>query len=319
MQRIVLPKIVNIEVTTFCPYQCPQCYKINQNILEGRMDIQDYKAVIDEVAELGCKKILISGGEPFVYEYLLEAVEYVKKSNMETYISTGGFGSTGTLIEKLKRSGLNALYVSLNGSNREVNKLSRQGFENAISVLEDCKDKKLPARINWVARKDNYLDFINILDLAEKMNVEQIDILKNKPDGEGNVQSELNHQELKKLAGIINEYSGSILISIESCFYELKNLCGVGSISKLLRGCSAGRYSMSINMQRHVSPCAHGFPDVAENLNTYSGIKDYWENSPIVRNFRGDKKVFSDCLSCKYSKSCEPCKLQSDNKCGLMI
>ena len=87
MNRIVPPKIVNIELTTFCPLRCPQCYKLLQNTRDVELEPETVKGYIDELKKIGTKKILLSGGEPLSYDGLVELIRFIREREMEVYLT----------------------------------------------------------------------------------------------------------------------------------------------------------------------------------------------------------------------------------------
>lgn len=299
------PKIINIELTSYCPLNCKQCYKRKENLDEIHLDFNRLNSIIDEAGKINISKILFSGGEPFYYKYFNEAVKLVKKNNFILYISTGGYGITYDKLTYLKQYKLDALYISLNGSTKEINDKSRYGFVEAINTMELSKKIDLPIRINWVARSDNVYDFKNILTLAEKYHVEEIDILRNKPDDSGNISSQLTYEELKYLAECYINYSNpSVKLNIESCYNELRNLCKIRIKNSVLKGCSGGKYSLSVNAKGEFSPCAH--MRSTTYTSNYERIIDFWEKSDEIKRFRIEKS-YDYCKTCSYKEYCFPC------------
>ena len=319
MNRIVPPKIVNIELTTFCPLRCPQCYKLLQNTRDVELEPETVKGYIDELKKIGTKKILLSGGEPLSYDGLVELIRFIREREMEVYLSTGGIGLNDDYADKLKESDITAVYVSLNGSTEQINSLSRDGYKAAVDAMNICERKNIPLRINWVARGDNCSDFGNIVALAEEKNIEQIDILMNKNASNNDICSAVSKDQLYELAGYIRDYNGKVNIGVESCYFELKNLIGIKQTSRLLKGCSAGKYSMTINAYGYVSPCTHADGLYFEKTAEYDSLKDYWEKSIIVNKFRTMGNVWEKCSDCERRIYCEPCKIRKEMECSTYL
>lgn len=319
MNRIVPPKIVNIELTTFCPLRCPQCYKLFQNVKDVELNPETVKHYIEELNTIGTKKILLSGGEPLSYDGLTGLIRFIRYKNMEVYISTGGVGLDDGYAKRLKEADVSAVYISLNGSNEEINRLSRDGYKAAVEAGNICRENDIALRINWVARGDNCADFKNIISLAESLGVEQIDILMNKHDASNDLCSAVTKEQLVSLADFIRNYKGNVNIGIESCYFELKNATGIKQTSRLLRGCSAGKYSMTINAYGRVSPCTHADYSIFEELSKYDSLKDYWENSDIVNDFRTTQGKWESCNNCERREYCEPCKIRKELNCNTYI
>lgn len=61
-----------IEITNKCNLKCIHCYNESGENRDQTMSLNDYKGVIDNLQEMGVKKIQIIGGEPFFYRKLLK-------------------------------------------------------------------------------------------------------------------------------------------------------------------------------------------------------------------------------------------------------
>ncbi len=230
------------------------------------------------------------------------------------FISTGGKligkeNSKEQLLKQLKEAGLDMLYVSLNGSSENINSRSRDGYYDAIEMLDLAKKNSIDVKINWVSRHDNIDDLEKLIELAKSYNVTGIDILKNKKDFKNEIQSELDRNDLLYLANIVKENKG--YLSIESCFYEVKNLLGVSFSNFWLSGCSAGKYSMAIDSCGRFMPCAHSDENFKET--GYNNISDYWNYSRILENFRNKNHYISKCNDdCKFVGKCIGCMLEEE-------
>ena len=91
-------------------------------------------------------------------------------------------------------------YISLNGSVKEINNLSREGYDISISAIEKLAKNKVRFGINWVARHDNVRDFPNMLALCRTYGVSAISITSNKLTGSQEIQSPLDSEDLVLLS-----------------------------------------------------------------------------------------------------------------------
>jgi Predicted Fe-S oxidoreductases len=109
-----------------------------------------------------------------------------------------GIALSGAYVteEKLKEfidAGVDRIYVSLNGSTKEINEKTRDGYELAINTLELLKKIGFNKQtlINWVMHVSNSDDFPGMISLAEKYELAGMVILGFKPD---------SSHELKRLS-----------------------------------------------------------------------------------------------------------------------
>ena len=78
---------VVFQVTTKCPYQCPQCYMERG---EEQLPLECAKDVIDIAHSNGAQAIQITGGEPILYDHLLELISYANNYGMYSFMATSG-------------------------------------------------------------------------------------------------------------------------------------------------------------------------------------------------------------------------------------
>ncbi|MDK0855168.1 radical SAM protein [Clostridium perfringens] len=299
-----------MELTTYCPINCPQCYKDNLNFDE--LPFEKLKQIIDEVSELGTDILLLSGGEPMMYEHIVDAINYANGKGIKIGVSTSGVSFDKEKLDIFSKSNLNTLYISLNGSTEEINSLSRDEYNSALNLIKDANRLGIKCKINWVARHDNINDLSSLIKLAKDMNVAGIDILSNKPGRDGIINSPMTKEDFNKLVEILKKDSG--FLSYQNCFVGLKNKLDSNKHS-LFNGCSAGVYSMAITATGRFKPCPHMNNDDLE-----LSIKEYWYNNKSLNEFRKNNELKSNnCEVCVYSKKCRPCNvvINKSKKCDI--
>lgn len=283
-----IPLFVHIEITTRCNVGCPQCYC--SSTLNGKdMEIDLYKIIIDEIKEIQVPCILITGGEPLIHPQLFEMIKYATEKNISVIISTSGVNIDDEICKKLLTSNISEVCVSLNGSNEYIHSLSRGSYSSTVNAIKLLSKNKINFRINWVARKDNYMDFHNLIDLCVKNEVENITILSNKKKN-GKLYSQLNDNEIILLSHMIEKEKNRIKISIDPCFKELNKM---NKSHSLFYNCSAGITFIDILVNGEMTPCRHTtfYPLSYNPFN----LKFFW-NSNELQIYRNSKD--------HYNKSC---------------
>ena len=301
------PIIMNLELTTKCPLNCPQCYC---DLAGGQnMDKETALYWISQAAKSGVKFVNLSGGETFCYPYLLELVEECKRLNLEANVAFSGYKCSEENLRELIKKGVADICISLNGSTKEINDLSRDGYDLAISALENLKNLNYNRTlINWVMHSFNADDFDNILTLAENFNVKAVAVMMFKPDKNSQMPSIPTRQQILDIAKKIKAYKGKVKIEIEECFSQLRAVVGerffVNYNSGISRGCGAGRDGISVSVDGFLTPCRHLFT-LKEKFAT---IDEYWNNSKILQNLRTtEDHLENPCAACRYKLYCLPC------------
>lgn len=298
---------INLEVTTCCPLNCPQCYCS----LEGgkHLDITVAKKKIDEAYKHGVKVAHISGGETLCYPYIYELVKYIRMYGITVNVALSGYAFDKNVLEKLKASGVSGIFISLNGSSAEINSLTRDGYEMALTALSVLKESKYEnGFINWVMHSNNYDDFENMLILAEEYRVSTLVILVFKPDAKHELLTFPTGKQILEIAKKVKNYSGPVKIVVESCFSQLlaviKDTKLFGNLNAgSTKGCRAGVYNYSISVDGKYSPCRH-----LDYYEKFDSLDEYLANSNIIKKLHTlDEDIKAPCTICHYKNYCRPC------------
>lgn len=300
---------MNLEVTTACPFRCPQCYCNMENV--KHLDFETAKKALFEAATLGVKSVNISGGETMCYPYLLDVISYAKSCGIPgIHAAFSGWHFTEETVANLLNAGLDSISISLNGSSEKVNSLTRQGYDDAISALTTlCKMHYNNTTVNWVMHSNNVDDFDNLVNLCEDYKVALIDIISFKPDSKAQLQSVPTQKQLIEISQKVKHQSSNVKIGVENCYSQLLALTAntrlFGNLNRgKYRGCIAGYGAVSVNVDGSYSPCRH-----IHYREFYDSIAEYLEQSPIIQALAGcDETIAEDpCKSCQFLMNCRPC------------
>ena len=163
--KLPFPYLIQLEVTNKCPFNCPQCYKTQET--EKHMSLEELKDIIRYCYERGTRLFVLNGGEPLLYNNIERLLVFLQSFDVRVNCFTSGYGLTQNIVDIWNFDKFN-LCVSLNGSTKSVNDLSREGYEISMTAIKMLSSQKKRFGINWVARHNNIFDFKNILDLAKK-------------------------------------------------------------------------------------------------------------------------------------------------------
>ncbi len=231
------PKIIQIEITDRCPLHCPQCYRLS--LTDKDADIERLKMLISHAKNRGTNQIVLNGGEPLLYKHIVELLAFLSEVDIQVNCFSSGYGLTGEIIKYLYNPRFHYC-LSLNGSNKSINDLSRNGFDYAIKAMLILRNNDIPFGVHWVARHDNIVDLPNLITLLENKGATFISIGSNKLTHKRVIDSPMSLDDFKILVKIVKQYSGSLKILVENCFPELSWHLGLDTRS-LFGGCGAGR------------------------------------------------------------------------------
>ncbi len=112
-----------------------------------------------------------SGGEPTLHPQFFEMVEYVCGRNAQLKIETNGHGLSLEKARRLKRLGVKAVQVSLDGASRETfNRMRVRGdFDLAIAGIRNLHAAGVPVEINYSPTLFNVHEIGLAVDLAYEL------------------------------------------------------------------------------------------------------------------------------------------------------
>ena len=115
------------EVTNACNLHCKHCYKMP---LGGNdLTLGQIKYILEKISDFGIKRLLLTGGEPFLRNDLFEIIDYAVECNIEDIeINTNGtLLDDATIINEIKErlDTIIGLPVSIDGARSETHDFIR--------------------------------------------------------------------------------------------------------------------------------------------------------------------------------------------------
>jgi radical SAM protein with 4Fe4S-binding SPASM domain len=150
---------------------------------KDEMTFEVFRNAVDPLIAGGERlSICFMGGEPTLHPQLPDMIQYIK-SRCNAYIDMNTNGTRLHLCGKeLVDAGMDAIYVSLDGSNAEVNDRGRgnHAFEKALRGLEFIQQLRtregLPVKlaINHTVTIENYHDIVDMANFASQIGVDEL-------------------------------------------------------------------------------------------------------------------------------------------------
>ena len=300
------PILMNLELTTRCPLRCPQCYCDLSGGKDMERDIALYW--IKEAAKNKVRAVNLSGGETMLYPHLPELIRTCHELGMKANIALSGYGVSREALEELIDCGVYQICISLNGSTKQINSYSRDGYALAVNALKLLAEIGYDRTcINWVMHSNNAEDMQEMFRLAEKYHVADFAVMVFKPDASYQRPSIPSGEQILRAAKQIKGYSGPLHIHVEECFSQLRAVMGQRFFFNMnrgiSRGCGAGRDGISISVDGMITPCRH-----LELKEEFKTIREYWEHSAVLKQLRqAEDEPKEPCRGCGYRKYCIPC------------
>jgi len=115
------PLVCHLGLTLACNFSCAHCYSSSGKRAKGELTKGEICALVDELARIGCMKLVLGGGEPFVRKDLAAIVAHAHGAGVDTFVHTNGSLVDEETLRDLSRAPPAGLAVSLDGPDDETN------------------------------------------------------------------------------------------------------------------------------------------------------------------------------------------------------
>ena len=88
--------LIDFRITSNCPYECGLCFR-NPGIAD--LQHEEVLNIITKLRDVGITKIGFTGGEPTLRSDYIYLIQFAKKANMLTYLSTIGRSFTRDIVQ----------------------------------------------------------------------------------------------------------------------------------------------------------------------------------------------------------------------------
>jgi radical SAM protein with 4Fe4S-binding SPASM domain len=139
-----MPISIGVELTNNCNLRCPHCSSGSGQMTRSRgyMDVDLYKKIIHELAPYLCNVNLYFQGEPMLHPLFFSFLFH--SQNLNTVISTNGHYLSEENCDRLVRSKLKKIIVSVDGTDQETYSIYRINgrLENVITGLRNLNHSR---------------------------------------------------------------------------------------------------------------------------------------------------------------------------------
>jgi MoaA/NifB/PqqE/SkfB family radical SAM enzyme len=178
------PYYILIDPTNICTLRCPLCptWQDSKERPKGKMEIQKYYKLLDEVGPYLFALALHNWGEPLLHPELPEMIRYAKRYNIIVGLSTNLNHLSDETAKKIAGSEIDIVVVSIDGVSQESYSRYRRGgnFEKVISNIEkldSCRNPgtKFPLLVwQFLVNRYNESEIDSAHRMAEKMGMQFI-------------------------------------------------------------------------------------------------------------------------------------------------
>jgi PqqA peptide cyclase len=304
------------EVTYQCPLHCVFCSNpVDYTKYGSELSTEDWLRVLREGRAMGAAQLGLSGGEPLMRDDLEIIVAEARRLGYYSNLITSGIGLNEKRIAEFKQNGLDHIQLSFQDSTKELNDFlsSTKTFELKSKVAKLIKQYDYPMVLNVVLHKLNIDHVQEILELAETMGAEYVELANTQYYGWAMLNRDHllpSREQLERAERKVNEFRKRIgdkmkIYFVAPDYYEDRP-----------KACMNGWGSVFITITADgvVLPCHEArmlpgisFPNVRDQA-----LDAIWYKSQAFNAYRGDEWMQEPCRSCpEKTKDFGGCRCQA--------
>lgn len=321
--RLSYPLNIEFELTTLCNWKCSFCYntwKSEKCFKHRNIDIDIVKNIIDEAYNNNCFTIRYSGGEPLLYPYLKELIEYGNYKQMNQVIFTNGSLITDEWLEIFLKNRVKTILLSLHGIDEVHDELTqvKGSYKKTLSIIEKILKTNLHLCVEITLSKRNISEIENILCKLIDIGVKNVSIMRYVSTGRNDKDFEISYEEfyktIKEIANndLFQNLSIKLPCSQKMCLGNRNLISQIkenGKLSDMLTGsCQAGMRWCSVSVDGDIRICPHS-AKVFGNICADLSMKEAWKNMNDIIEMKL-RNVDKECYNCSLLEKCEQgCRL----------
>jgi radical SAM protein with 4Fe4S-binding SPASM domain len=173
------PIHLHVEHTTYCNLDCKTCNRLKYLTKPEHLSVERFKRILDQTHP---KKLSLTGiGEPFMHPQVFDFIQIAKEHHCTVDIVTNGTLLTPECCDKIVKSDLDVIRISLDGASRETYQRIRgadrffevlDGIRSLVETKKRLNSPKPFVRLTYVMTRDNYHELARTIALGEKLGVD---------------------------------------------------------------------------------------------------------------------------------------------------
>ena len=310
------PSLVSWNITRQCNLTCAHCYRDARGRPDaGELATAEGLRLIEEIARVGFRVLVLSGGEPLMRADLCQLIAAARALGLRPVLGSNGTLITEAVAQQMKEAGLARAGISLDSVDAGYHNRLRGSpiaWQQAAAGMRACAAVGLPFQINTTITQQNEREMLEITDLAIELGAAGHHVFFLVPTGRGKeiaddmVQAARYEERLEALMRKQQEIEIEIKPTCAPQFVRIADTLGLRT--RFPMGCLAGRTYCVITPTGDVHPCPY-LPLEAGNVRErpFSRI---WEESELLQQFRRGT-LEGMCGRCRWSTRCFGCRARA--------
>ncbi|MBR3554291.1 MAG: radical SAM protein [Oscillospiraceae bacterium] len=300
------------ELTLRCCFRCAYCGSRAGEARENELTTGECLSVVEQLAELGCRRVNLLGGEVFLRPDWREITAALTGRGMKVCIITSGFVLSEEILADLEALKIESVAVSLDGPERVHDRSRREGsYRRALEALNALTGRGIPTSVISALRADNVPLLPEFYETLKGYPIFAWQLQACSPMGNaegGGLDTRFDPLEVIRF--VAQEAPGapfSILAADNIGYFTPEETAIRGGKGLCFGGCSAGLSTLGIDSVGNVRGCESLYDEsfIEGNLRRRS-LREIWEDdNAFTYNRRFEPRMLTGkCASCEMGEYC---------------
>lgn len=215
------PFVVIWENTRACDLACVHCRAAAQpKRSQFELTTEQGFRLIDQIADLGPRIFVITGGDPLKREDTFDMIRYAKECGLEPALTPSATPLlTEAAVSRMKRHGLARLAVSLDASVRELHDDFRRvpgSFDITLQAVRAAKREGIPVQINTTVTRRTIDDLPRMVELLTDLEIAMWSVFFLVPTGRGKRGDLVPAETIEHLFGFLYDTTKRVPFAIRT-------------------------------------------------------------------------------------------------------
>jgi len=312
------------ETTARCNFNCIFCGSDCKSELNPEeLSVPEWRAIVDDLAGLGAKRIILSGGEPTLKEGVGDLAIHINSRGIQWGMVSNGFSIPQDFLRVMERCKPYAIGLSIDGKEETHNKLrgNSRSFQRVSESIKKFQEREIPISVITTVHKANFYELSAIASFILEKRIYGWQIQLAMPFGRMGERRELllSQEEFFELCifvETVRKFMPFVNIAAADCF--------AWASARKIRdgrwpGCGGGVDAVGIDSLGNVRGCLSMTGCEPESNIREKSLAEIWNDPNLFQyNRRFSRKNLSEsCRQCDKVLVCKGgCNSQSFSMTG---
>jgi radical SAM protein len=323
----VSPFLVIWETTQACDLTCKHCRASAQSVpLPGELSTEEGKKLLDDIHAMGCRIVVLSGGDPLKRPDLYDLIRYGKSIGLRmATIPAATELLQREVLFKLKEAGADQVAFSLDFPTAELHDNFRGvpgAYQKTMQAVEWAHEAGIPVQINTTITAISLPYLHQMGQLVQKFGIVFWEVFFLVPVGRGSALQELTAEECERAFEIlyrVHKECSFVLKVTEAPHYrryvaQIENVQNAlpsrlrqsegpgGTVGLAPHAVNSGKGFMFVSYNGDVYPS--GFLALTAGNVRQNGLAAMYRETQLFKELREPDLLKGRCGICEYRAIC---------------